>query len=315
MIRNFIIGSFCMILIATQLTGSAMTGMALTGGTVIYNDDCDGWISASKAPTLKDYVAEINYYIRQNVTHFSSELTPDQMETSVATFQNLQAKLSGTLMCEIDGVKYKYPNFVLEREDEGHVVTEVTRYFIRPLDTDANGVYLGVKVTAHEDESGDKIREMNAKLRQFECSYRTESQIQDVHARFQSFKSKYDGILLCYDSHVSHKYEVWTPTYDEHVSDINNNTDWYYNYMDENPFHKAARGQDVRWCVKVSDKENRHGLLKGIIYYAVKFPEAGSTSTGDLMKSMNGSGGDSDDGSSGGTAGSYMLPDVPVKIK
>ena len=126
-------------------------------------------------------------------------------------FSDLQKKYSGALMCEIDEKKYYYPRFVAKREDRDYPVTENTRYRMEPLGKDANGVYLGIKVTAYENEKDAKIAEINKQVKKYSCSYCTREQLDEILGKYSKFQSENSGKFLCKDTFRNK--EIYCPNF------------------------------------------------------------------------------------------------------
>ena len=306
-IKALLIQAVCALMLAMRLTA-----------TVVLADSCDDWNFSVRKPTVQDHANTINYYIRQNVTHFGRPLTAEQLEVSIATFQNVQQRLSGKLMCEIDEVKYYYPKFILVRSEGDHVVTEATKYYVSPLDVDENGVYTGVEVSAfdgttEEDEEFDRnVREMNYKFSRIQGNFLTSEELLGRYAMIKALNQEYHNKLLGFCS--VHKHTWYAPTFDTCQFRQNIGGEGYIASVNPDaPLSDVVSPENVRWKAYPGAKDE-HGCYRTMIIQGYPAVNTGSTSTGELMRQAKEAGGSTEEEASG-TSGPCMIPDVPVEIK
>ena len=303
MMKALMIRAVCALVLAIRLIGS-----------VVMPDSCDSWDFSKRKATLKDHVETINYYIRENVSHFGSQLTADELKVSLATFQNLQAKLSGKLMCEIDEVKYYYPRFVLERNDQGYTVTEETKYYIHPLNGDENGVYKGVAVSIFyneemEAETEENVNAFNAKLASLGGSYITSAQIGEYKKRVDAFNQEYNNKLLGFCK--KHNHPLYAP-----VVEVSVFTEAGYKGVIGSgaPIPEAVDPLSALWEVHVG-AEDPHGCRHIMIFRTMYLEPQDAISTAEMIRQSKQAENGTPDGTTEIAAGSYMIPDVPVEIK
>ncbi len=194
-----------------KILSSILAVILLTGLIVA----CDDNNSDEEEEPGCDYTADVselqtkshamNEAIEQVVCYNKAELTREQLAVCVSNFENIQTRYSKKLICEQDGKNYYYPAFVLESDYNPKDITENTRYIIKPLAKDENGIYKGVVVTAYQaeikppTELEQKVQEMNQKIRSFEGSGYTLEEMQQRVAEFQSFASAYSGQVFYVD--------------------------------------------------------------------------------------------------------------------
>lgn len=211
--KNNIVRSVCVILAVIMITGSVTAAKKKNGC-----DECD---PKYKGPTYLELKVEtINRKIMLDCCVSENIITHDQMTVAVHMFKSdIQKEYSKELICEQDGKKYYYPNFILDTSQINDDYNDETRYIIHPLDEDENGVYKGIEVTYYKapeppvpTEYELKRDEMNKRMESFEGKFLTKEEMENRVAKYKSFQNKYSNSYLCTDEdgteHYCPEYEL-----------------------------------------------------------------------------------------------------------